>query len=162
VEPDPLSDLMPVVVPAVADDIPDLLEMMRELAAFEEYLQDFAVTEPELHRRGFSRSGMPPEYFAWIAREESGTAIGYAVAYLVPFTYDLKPALVLKELYVRKENRRRGSGKNLLNAVETFARAHGSGLIRWAVLPGNKRAERFYRSWGGEADTQWNYWRKIM
>ena len=75
---------------ATSGDVPALLGLMRELAVFERYLDRFAVTEAELLRRGFPAAG-EPEYFAFVAESPTGLA-GYAVYYLIPFTYDLKPS----------------------------------------------------------------------
>ncbi len=147
------------VRPADRTDLPELLQMMRELAAFEGYLSDFAVTELELQRRGFPDGGVP-EFFSLIATDRSGKLAGYLVAYIIPFTYDLKPTLVIKELFVRAERRREGFGWRLLEEIEKSARARGCGLLTWAVLPGNDRAEKLYRAWGGEPDARWNYWRR--
>ena len=40
-----------------------------------------------------------PEFHALIAQDQLGEILGMAVYYIVPFTFDLKPDLVLKELY---------------------------------------------------------------
>lgn len=133
--------------------------MMRELAAFEGYLADFAVTEADLLQRGFPETGSP-QFLAFVASDAIGPLVGYAVCYTIPFTYDLKPTLVVKELFVREACRREGIGRGLLREIECAARERGCGLIRWAVLPGNERAERLYRAWGGEPDMQWCYWRR--
>ncbi len=45
-----------------------------------------------------------------------------AVFYLLPFTYDLRPTLVLKELYVDAPYRDRGVGEQLMAAVAQSAR----------------------------------------
>jgi len=147
------------VRPACPADVPELLQMMRKLAAFEGYLGDFAVTEADLLQRGFPETGSP-EFFAFVATDATGSLSGYAVCYTIPFTYDLRPTLVVKELFVREAYRGKGVGRRLLAEVERAARERGCGLIKWAVLPGNERAERVYRAWGGEPDMQWRYWRR--
>lgn len=144
---------------ATAADVPELLSLMRELAAFERYLDRFAVTEPELLRRGFPTAG-EPEFRALVAEGPAGPLAGYAIYYLIPFTYDLKPTLVLKELFVCASRRSAGLGAALLDRVQVEARRRGCGLIRWAVLPDNDRAKEFYRRWGATLDRQWEYWQR--
>lgn len=134
---------------------------MRELAAFERYLESFAVTETELHRRGFPAAGAP-EFFALVAEDSAGGLSGYAVYYLIPFTYDLKPTLVLKELFVRTSARAAGVGAALLERLLADALRLRCGRINWAVLPDNDRAKTFYRRWGGQPDHQWEYWRRNL
>ena len=82
---------------ACAADVPQLLALMRELAAFEDYLAQFAVDEQALRQRAF---GPAAQCQAFIAEAE-GELLGYALALLIPFTYDLRPTARLKELYVR-------------------------------------------------------------
>lgn len=144
---------------ATPTDVPALLGLMRELAAFERYLEHFAVTEAELQRRGFPATG-DPEFGAFVAESPTGGLGGYAVYYLIPFTYDLRPTLVLKELFVRAADRSAGMGMALLEQVNKEARRRGCGQIRWSVLPENDRAKVFYRRWGGGPDAQWEYWQR--
>ena len=148
---------LPGVRPASRADVPALLGLMRELAAFERYLDRFAVTESELRRRGFPAGGAA-EFHAFVHEDVSGRLNGYAVCYLVPFTYDLRPTLVLKELYVRASRRSAGLGAALLDRVLAEARRLRCGLIRWALLPDNRRAQGFYRRWEGRQDKQWEHW----
>ena len=53
--------------PAVEADLPNLLPLMRELAEFERYAGDFAITEETLREQGFSRS--PPDFYCIVAEE---------------------------------------------------------------------------------------------
>lgn len=144
---------------AERNDLPELLQLMRELASFEGYLADFAVTELEVERRAFPSSGAP-EFFVLVAEDGNESMAGYALCYLIPFTYDLRPTLVIKELFVRTARRSTGIGQSLLSEIERTAHNHRCGWIKWAVMPGNKRAEELYRAWGGEPDAQWTYWRR--
>jgi len=59
---------------AVETDISNLLPLMRELAEFENYGTDFAVTEDVLREQGFRRS--PPDFYCLIA-EERGELVGW-------------------------------------------------------------------------------------
>ncbi|MDB5974220.1 MAG: GCN5-related N-acetyltransferase [Nevskia sp.] len=142
---------------ALHTDIPDLLRLMRSLAEFEGYRADFAVTARDLAIRGF---GPRPEFYAKLAIDtETDTAAGMAVYYLVPFTYDLRPTLVLKELYVDIGYRGQNIGEQLVRALARQARRFGCGRMRWDVLHGNHDAERFYQRLGGQREDYWVAWR---
>ena len=142
---------------ALHTDIPDLLRLMRALAAFEGYRADFAVTARDLAVRGF---GPRPEFYAKLAIDtQTDTAAGMAVYYLVPFTYDLRPTLVLKELYVDTGYRGQNIGEQLVRALARQARRLGCGRMRWDVLRGNHDAERFYQRLGGKREDYWVAWR---
>ena len=141
---------------AVASDATQLLALMRGLAQFEGYDDRFAVTEDALLERGFSAQ-RPPEFIAWVAEME-GRLVGYAVIYVIPFTFDLRPTLVLKELFIESQARGRDVGRGLMRAAIEHGRAVNARLIRWQVLPGNEAAKRFYRQHGAEVDGDWENW----
>ncbi len=143
--------LSPGVREARAEDVPALLPLMRELARFEDYLKDFAVDEAQLLARAFGRE---PQCRVFVA-EAAGTLLGYAVALEIAFTYDLRPSVLLKELFVAAPARSLGIGERLLAAVARFALAHGAGRMKWDVLAGNADAERFYQRLGGRPDGKW-------
>lgn len=141
---------------AMASDARQLLSMMRGLARFEGYEDRFAVTVEALLERGFS-ADRPPEFTAWVAELE-GALVGYAVVYVIPYTFDLRPTVVLKELFIDESARGRNFGHGLMNAVIEHARTLNARLIRWQVLPDNAAAKNFYRQHGAAADADWENW----
>jgi len=141
------------VRPAERRDVGRLVAMMRELALFERYLEEFAITEAELDRRAF---GAGPECRITVGENlTNDDLVGYAVTVFTPFTYDLRPTVTLKELFVCEPARGRGVGRALLQAVAADALEAGAGRLKWDVLSGNGRAEAFYRSLGGRRVRKW-------
>jgi GNAT superfamily N-acetyltransferase len=138
---------------AVEADIPNLLPLMRELAEFEKYAEDFAVTEAVLREQGFRHS--PPEFHCLVA-EKGGELVGFLVYYFVPFTYRAKPNLIIKELYIAGQHRSRGVGKLLMQAVAKEAARSGCGMIKWWVAKWNKRGIEFYKRLGAKIDSDWH------
>ena len=141
---------------AEAADAPQLLPLMQGLARFEGYDDRFAVTVDVLIERGFSPH-RPPEFTAWVAELDASLA-GYALIYVIPYTFDLRPTVVLKELFVDEAARGRDFGHGLMNAVIEHARSLNARLIRWQVLPDNEPAKRFYRQYGAAMDADWENW----
>ena len=113
---------------------------MRELAEFEKYSKNFAITEEVLREQGFRRS--PPDFHCLIA-EEGSILVGFLVYYLVPFTYRAKPNLIVKELYIADRHRSRGIGRQLMKAVAREAQELGCGVIKWWVAQWNERGMEF-------------------
>lgn len=132
-------------------DVPQLLVLMRELADFEDYLAEFAVDEGALLRNAFGPAAQCQVFVA----ESQGTLLGYAVAQLIAFTYDLRPTARLKELYVATPWRSRNLGRQLLSVLARWALEHGAGRLHWDVLNGNLRAEAFYHRLGGRPVRKW-------
>jgi GNAT superfamily N-acetyltransferase len=138
---------------AVEADIPNLRPLMRELAEFEKYAEDFAVTEAVLREQGFRHS--PPEFHCLVA-EKGGELVGFLVYYFVPFTYRAKPNLIIKELYIAGQHRSRGVGKLLMQAVAKEAARSGCGMIKWWVAKWNKCGIEFYKRLGAKIDSDWH------
>jgi GNAT superfamily N-acetyltransferase len=145
-----------VIRRANATDAAQLLSLMRQLADFEGYADRFAVTESDLLERGLNNL-THPQFVAWVV-ERGGKLIGYAVTYVIPFTFDLRPTVVLKELFVCDSAREGGYGRELFASVINYAQSINARLLRWQVLPTNERAKGFYRRQGGELDTAWESW----
>ncbi|MBI5255012.1 MAG: GNAT family N-acetyltransferase [Burkholderiales bacterium] len=145
------------VRPAVASDADALLRLMRGLAHFEGYLDRFTVDAPALLARGLGGVA-PPQFGAFVAEHDSGALCAHAVWLLTPFTFDLRPTVVLKELYVDAAHRRRGLAAALFRAVQHQAGVLGAGRLQWLVLPDNERAKQLYRALGGQHDTAWETW----
>lgn len=143
--------LSPAVREARAEDVPALLPLMRDLARFEDYLEDFAVDEAQLLVRAF---GPQPQCQVFVA-EARGRLLGYAVAQEIAFTYDLRPTVRLKELYLAPHARDQGLGQRLMAAVARWAQVRGAGRLKWDVLVGNRGAERFYQRLGGRPESKW-------
>ena len=142
-----------VIRKAEEADIPNLLTLMRELAVFEKYINAFAITEEGLREQGFLRS--PPDFHCLVA-EDNETLVGMLVYYFVPFTYRAKPNLIIKELYVAEQQRSKGVGKVLMQAVAREAEKSGCGQIKWWVAKWNHRSIQFYERLGGKIDGDWH------
>jgi len=141
---------------ALAADAPQLLSLMRGLARFEGYDERFAVTVDDLIERGLSPQ-QAPQFTAWVA-ELDGALVGYAVVYVIPFTFDLRPSVVLKELFIGETARGRKFGHGLMDAVIDYAHSINGRLIRWQVLPSNDPAKGFYSQFGARVDNDWENW----
>ncbi|HEV7323086.1 MAG TPA: GNAT family N-acetyltransferase [Ensifer sp.] len=135
-------------------DVADVLRLMRGLAVFEGYIDRFRVTAADLIEHGL---GDNPRFGVLVA-VVGDRVIGIAVHYVIPWTYDLKPTLVLKELFVDETARSSGAGAALIDALKRHAVAIGAPRIEWSVLASNENAKRFYRRQGAVADAIWEPW----
>jgi diamine N-acetyltransferase len=145
--------------PARPDDAEPLIGMMRALAAFEGYLPRFSVTAGDLHVRAF---GPGAQCGILVAQGEDGRLAGYAVWLVQAFTFDLRPTVILKELFVDVTYRNQGVAAGLLESLRGEAERIGAGRITWLVLPSNGAAKRLYSRFGGAPDTDWEHWQLTL
>lgn len=127
-----------------------LLKLMQALATFEGYRDQFAVTESALNDVLFQRKTAQA-----LVAEIAHQPIGMLVFYPLPFTYDLKPWWLMKELYVEPAYRNDGVGEQLFSALTHYAKAQGGSRIRWDVLSTNLPAQRFYQRQGARHNQNW-------
>jgi len=130
-------------------DIPVLLTMIRELAAFEQLQHELAVTEASLCDALF---GERPAASALLAHVDNEPA-GYAVYYRTFSTFVGRPGVFLDDVYVRPAYRARGLGQALLERVARSG--DGFGRYEWIALRWNENALRFYRNLGATLLHDW-------
>ncbi|HXN83965.1 MAG TPA: GNAT family N-acetyltransferase [Myxococcales bacterium] len=137
--------------PAVASDVPLLLRLIRELAAYEREPEAVVATEQSLLRDGF---GSAPLFRATLA-EWSGAPAGFALWFFNYSTWLGKPGLFLEDLFVLPELRGKGIGKALLCELAAVALREGCGRFQWQVLDWNEPSIRFYEGLGAKRMQQW-------
>ncbi|HHL43157.1 MAG TPA: GNAT family N-acetyltransferase [Hellea balneolensis] len=134
-------------------DIPQTLELMRGLARFEGYIDDFKMDADTLVKWAVEDDG-----FIVFVAARADEILAYASCYVISYTYDQKPTLVLKELYAKPAARGDGVAKAIFTAVKDKARALGAARLHWLVLPDNERAQKFYQKHGGRESKAWQNW----
>ena len=144
-----------MIRPAVADDVPATLSLVRELATYERAASSVVATEADLAAALF---GPSPAVFCHVA-EEDGAVVGFALWFLNFSTWLGRHGLYLEDLYVQPAYRGRGLGKALLETLVGIARERGYGRVEWWVLDWNSPAQAFYRSLGAEPMDEWTVWR---
>jgi GNAT superfamily N-acetyltransferase len=136
--------------PATRADIPQILRLIRALAAYERAPEAVTASEAGLERDGF---GANPFYFCLMA-EYDGQVAGYAI-YFFNYSTWVGPGIYLEDIFVEPELRGRGIGKALLERVAAIAVEKGCQRLQWAVLDWNTPAIEFYRAMGAEFLDEW-------
>ena len=137
------------------DDCEQLLDLMKQLAIFEGYRDQFRVTVNDLKQHGFPQKDNRKPTFTAIVAEQGEQLMAYLVYYLIPFTFDLRPTLFIKELYVDKTSRGKGMGKALMDQAVKDAKNKQCGRLKWDVLSDNIKAQSFYQRLGAFHDARW-------
>ena len=133
------------------EDVPLILELIRELAEYEHEAESARATAGQLEAGLF---GERPAVEAVIARVD-GEAAGWALWFQNFSTWTGKPGLWLEDLFVRPEYRRRGVGRALLVFLARLCVERDYRRFEWSVLDWNEPALEFYRALGAEAESEW-------
>lgn len=141
--------------PAVAADVPVVLELVRELALYEREPDAVQATEPMLHEALFGASPVATCHVA----EINGGVVGFALWYVTFSTWTGRPGLWLEDLFVRPSARGTGLGKALLTELAGVCVDRGYTRFEWWVLDWNTPAHGFYRSIGARPEDDWTVWR---
>ena len=142
------------VRPAVAADVPVLLELVHELAAYEREPDAVLATEDDLHR-GLFVDGTCSAHVA----ESGGQVVGFALWYPTFSTWTGRPGLWLEDLFVRPSARGTGLGRALLEGLAQVCVARGWSRFEWWVLDWNAPAIGFYRALGAVPQDAWTTFR---
>ena len=141
---------------ANAADASIILELIRELAAYEREPDAVVAKEADLLRDGF---GPEPPRFHVVLAEDEGIAVGFALYFFSYSTWRGRPALYLEDLFVRPENRHRGIGLALMRRLARIAVDAECARFVWEVLDWNAPALAFYETIGAEVLRSWlNVW----
>jgi GNAT superfamily N-acetyltransferase len=141
--------------PASVEDVPIILELIRDLATYERAPHDVTATEGQLVDVLFGERPAAEVLLAF----EGESPIGFAVYFYNFSTWLGQPGLYLEDLFVKPEKRGKGYGRALLVELAKIARDRNCGRMEWAVLDWNEPAIKFYRSLGAKPMDEWTVFR---
>jgi GNAT superfamily N-acetyltransferase len=96
-----------------------------------------------------------------LARDEAGSAIGFATLYWSWDTLLATRVGIMHDLFVREDARRCGIGARLIDACLDECRQHGAGKLGWQTAPDNLRARRVYDRVGATREEWVDYWLSV-
>jgi GNAT superfamily N-acetyltransferase len=131
-------------------DIPAVLSLIKELALYENAAGEVLATIDSMEEDGFGNR----KYFEFFVAEEAEEILGIAVYFHSYSTWKGR-ALYLDDLVVRENQRRRGIGKLLFDALVKKAKEIGAQRLSWQVLEWNEPAIEFYKKINTDFDPEW-------
>ena len=132
------------IAPITRAEVPELLELIRELAIYEKMEHEVEATADCLDGALF---GSPSVAGALLARCD-GKLAGYAIYFFTFSSFVGRAGIWLEDLYVRPQFRRRGIGRKLIEAVAQIGAERNCGRFEWTALNWNEHALDFYRKLG--------------
>ncbi|ALA67805.1 GNAT family N-acetyltransferase [Corynebacterium lactis] len=148
--------------PATEADVEQIVELVRDLAAYEKEPDAVKLTPQRLREQLF---GDNPAIFCHVidaagSRDNSAPRLdGIALWFLNYSTWEGTHGIYLEDLYVRPAARGTGKGKALLQKLAAIACERGYSRVEWCVLKWNQPSIDFYKSLGAFPMDQWDTFR---
>ncbi|MFJ3031268.1 GNAT family N-acetyltransferase [Rothia terrae] len=140
---------------ATREDIPEIIQLVKDLAAYEkEPASTVKNTVETLTEQLFCNQ---PALYAYVLESDSNEyrIDGFAIWFLNYSTWEGSHGIYLEDLYIRPEMRGTGGGRALLKKLAQTAKERGYKRIDWVVLDWNKKARNFYENIGAKDQSQW-------
>jgi len=139
------------IQPVRPEDVPAVVYMVHELAAYERAADECRLTEDDLRAALFAPN---PALFGHVAHDESGEPVGAMLWFLNFSTWEGRHGIYLEDLYVRPTARGHGLGAALLSTLAEVCIQRGYPRLEWWVLDWNP-AREFYHRVGAVAMSEW-------
>ena len=135
------------VRPATPVDLDALVGLLKDLFALE---PDFRF-DPVRQRRGLALLLEDRLRRAALVAESGGVVVGMVTGQLLISTAEGGGSVLVEDLVVRESERRRGTGRKLVRAIEAWARGRGATRLQLLADRENEAALRFYErlGWSG-------------
>jgi GNAT superfamily N-acetyltransferase len=131
-------------------DLPQVLELVKELAEFEKSPNDVEVTIAQMEEWGFGKD----KQFDFFVALKNNKIIGMALYYYKYSTWKGK-CLFLEDIIVTQSERQNGYGKLLFKSVAEVAKKEKVKRMEWQVLDWNEPAIKFYKKYNTVFDDEW-------
>ena len=131
-------------------DLPTILDLIKELAEYENSLHEVSINLKDLENDGFNEA---PSYYFLVA-EKNDKIVGMSFYWIRYSTWKGK-FLFLEDFIVKTKYRRQGVGKKLFNATIKICQKLKLNGMCWQVLDWNKPAIEFYKQYNAEISGDW-------
>jgi len=136
---------------ATANDVPQILSFIRQLAEYEKLLDMVVADEAKLSATLFGDKA----YAEVVIADYQHKPAGFALFFHNYSTFLAKPGIYLEDLFVDPTLRGLGIGKALITYLATLAVERDCGRLEWSVLDWNQPAIEFYQSLGAQMLHDW-------
>ena len=132
------------------EDLQSVLNLIKELAEYENAIDEVTITLRELETDGFGDS----QHYKFLVAEIDEKIIGLSFYWFRYSTWKGK-FLFLEDFIVKEKYRRTGVGSKLFEATIKICKDLKMNGMCWQVLDWNKNAIRFYNKYNVEISNSW-------
>ena len=136
-------------------DVSYIFELIKELADYENLLEEVVASEELLEETLFGINSQAEVNLAFDKKD----IVGFALYYQTFSTFLGCPGIYLEDLFVKESFRGKGFGLALLSSVARRVKEIGGGRLEWSVLNWNKQAINFYTKVGAVPMKDWTMYR---
>ena len=131
-------------------DLPFILELIKELARYENAIEQVSITLSELEKDGFGLN----QHYHFLVAEKENNIIGMSFYWFRYSTWKGR-FLFLEDFIVKKNYRRQGVGTALFNATIKVCQEQNINGMCWQVLDWNQPAIKFYKKYNASISREW-------
>ena len=139
---------------AQKNDVPLILNFIKELAAYEKMENEVVATENLLEKWLFEEKKAEVLFAVLDERE-----IGFALFFHNFSTFLGRAGIYLEDLYIMPEYRGHGYGKAILKKLAQITVQRDCGRLEWSCLDWNQPSIDFYLSLGAKPMDEWTVYR---
>jgi GNAT superfamily N-acetyltransferase len=147
-----------VIATVTETDLPELLPLMRGYCDFYEV----DPSDDALLALARVLIADPDQGLQLIARDDDGTASGFATIFWTWSTLSAAKLGVMNDLFVAEDARGGGIADALIAACVEHCREHGATELAWQTARTNMRAQAVYERVSAKRDDRWlDYWLSV-
>lgn len=136
--------------PGRREDLPRVLELIKELAEYERAADQVMTTVEILEQDGFG----PQPIYGFFVAEKGNSIVGLSLYYWRYSTWKGK-RLWLEDIVVTQSERGGGIGKQLFDRTMQHTLDEKCSGMMWQVLDWNEPAINFYKKYGASIGGEW-------
>ena len=131
-------------------------KQLDEIAPLFDAYRQFYEQAPDLEmaRRYLEERLSNGDAIVFLARDDSGAAIGFTLLYPTFCSVSAARTFVLYDLFVHKKARRRGVASQLLETAQNYAKTQGAAWIKLETALTNIPGQTLYEKLGWERDNE--------
>ena len=131
-------------------DLPTILDLIKELAEYENSLHKVSINLKDLENDGFNEA---PSYYFLVA-EKNDKIVGMSFYWIRYSTWKGK-FLFLEDFIIKEEYRRQGIGSLLFESTINICKELKCNGMFWQVLDWNEPAINFYKKYNANISGEW-------
>ena len=139
-----------IIRKGIKKDLPAVLELIKELANYEDAEDQVTITLEDLEKDGY---GSHP-WFWFLVAENNQEIVGLSFYWIRYSTWKGK-FLFLEDFIIKDEYRRQGVGSKLFEATIKICQKLKLNGIIWQVLDWNTSAIDFYKKYNADISSKW-------